>query len=65
MTDFLEMSKQKTPPKRILERGGGGYTGMGKYSVGEDSEIPPSFRRKLSVSRIPTLNYRLGLVFAI
>ncbi len=23
MAGFLEMSKQKTPPKRILERGGG------------------------------------------
>jgi hypothetical protein len=30
MAGFLEMSKQKTPPKRILERGGGGYTGMGE-----------------------------------
>jgi hypothetical protein len=47
MAGFLGMSKQKAPPRISLEGAG---AGDGEICVGEGSEIPPSFRRKLSVS---------------
>ncbi len=34
MAGLLEMSKQKTPPKRILERGGGVIRGWGNMCGG-------------------------------